>query len=183
MKRNLLIELLKNYFPLSEEEKKYKIRMLDFIIKHDNCFDRSLESGHITASAWLLNKKASHVLLMHHTKLNIWVQLGGHCDGDFNPLAVAIKEASEESGLSSIVPVQEKIFDIDIHLIPENKNQKPHYHYDIRFLLKVENNEEIQPNHESKELRWVDKDLRKFPTNSLSVTRMFNKWIELPNCN
>jgi 8-oxo-dGTP pyrophosphatase MutT (NUDIX family) len=183
MKRNLLIELLKNYFPISEEEKKYKVRMLDFIIRHENCFDRSLESGHITASAWLLNKKTSHALLMHHTKLNIWVQLGGHCDGDFNPLAVAIKEASEESGLSSIVPVQEKIFDIDIHLIPKNKNQKSHYHYDVRFLLKVENNDEIQPNHESKELRWVDKDLRKFPTTSLSVTRMFNKWKELSNYN
>ena len=62
LKRNLLIELLKNYFPISEEEKKYKVRMLDFIIKHENCFDRSLEIGHITASAWLINKKTSHAL-------------------------------------------------------------------------------------------------------------------------
>ena len=85
---------------------------------------------------------------MHHTKLNIWVQLGGHCDGDFNPLAVAMKEASEESGLSSIVAVHEDIFDIDIHFIPEIQNQKPHYHYDVRFLLKVDNNDEIQANHE-----------------------------------
>lgn len=183
MKRNILIELLENYFLLSEEEIKYKVRMLDFIRKHENCFERSLNSGHITASAWLLNKNRSHALLMHHTKLNIWVQLGGHCDGDFNPLAVAIKEASEESGISSIIPVQEKIFDIDIHLIPENKNLKPHYHYDVRFLLKMENDEEIQPNHESKELRWIDKDPTKLPSNSLSVTRMFNKWIELPNYN
>ncbi len=179
MKRNLLIELLENYFPLREEEKQYKVRMLDFIRKHENCFDRSLESGHITASAWLLNKKTSHALLMHHTKLNIWVQLGGHCDGVSNPLVVAIKEASEESGLSSIIPVQEKIFDIDIHLIPKNKIQKSHYHYDVRFLLRVENNEKIQRNHESKELRWVDKDPRNLPTNALSVTRMFDKWVML----
>ncbi|MBN2478880.1 MAG: NUDIX hydrolase [Parachlamydiales bacterium] len=179
MKRNLLIELLENYFPLSEEEKKYKERMLDFIIKNENCFERSLISGHITASAWLLNKNKSHSLLMHHTKLNIWVQLGGHCDGDFNPLLVSIKEASEESGLSSIVPVQKEIFDIDIHMIPENKYQKSHYHYDVRFLLKVEKDEEIQSNHESRELRWIDKDPKNLPTNSLSVIRMFNKWIML----
>lgn len=181
MKRNHLIALLENYFPLSEEEQKYKVRMLDFIMKNKNCFDRTLEEGHITASAWLLNNKTSHALLMHHSKLNIWVQLGGHCDGDFNPLAVAIKEASEESGLSSIVPIQKKIFDIDIHLIPENGNKKSHYHYDVRFLLKVENDEKIQRNHESKELRWIDMDRKKLPTNELSVTRMFDKWMMLKN--
>jgi 8-oxo-dGTP pyrophosphatase MutT (NUDIX family) len=177
MKRNLILELLNNYFPQSEEEKEHKVRMLDFIIKHQNCFDRSLDIGHITASAWLLNKNKSQALLMHHSKLNIWVQLGGHCDGDFNPLAVAIKEASEESGLSLIVPVHGKIFDIDIHPIPENKSQKLHYHYDVRFLLRVESEQIIQKNHESKELRWIDKDPQKLPTNSSSVIRMFNKWI------
>jgi hypothetical protein len=177
MKRRLLIDLLENYFPLSKEEKQYKVRMLEFIFKHENCFERSLDSGHITASSWLLNNKLSHALVMHHTKLDIWVQLGGHCDGDCNPLAVSIKEASEESGLLGIVPIKETIFDIDIHLIPENKSQKAHYHYDIRFLLKADGNEEIKSNRESKELRWIDRDLKMLPTNALSVTRMFNKWV------
>jgi 8-oxo-dGTP pyrophosphatase MutT (NUDIX family) len=177
MKRNILIELLKAYFPVSKEENKYKERMLDFVIKNKDCFERSLEVGHITASAWLLNRDESCALLMHHTKLNIWVQLGGHCDGDVNPLDVAIKEALEESGLSSVVPVQEKIFDIDIHAIPGNEIQKAHYHYDVRFLLKADKDEKIQRNHEAKELRWFDKDRSKFPTNALSVTRMFDKWI------
>ena len=179
MKRNKLVKLLENYFPSSKEEKIYKIRMLDFIKNNKNCFERSLDEGHFTASAWLLNKNETHALIMHHTKLDIWVQLGGHCDGDSNVLDVSIKEASEESGLSSITPIQEKIFDIDIHLIPENKNQKSHYHYDVRFLLKSENDEEIKQNRESKELRWIDKKQKNLPTKALSVTRMFNKWISL----
>lgn len=179
MKRKYLIKLLENYYPINQEEIDYKSRMLTFIKKNEKCFERTLEEGHFTASAWLLNKSGTHTLLMHHTKLDIWVQLGGHCDGDSNVLAVAIKEASEESGILAIKPVHENIFDIDIHLIPENKNQKFHYHYDVRFLLQVENHDEIQSNRESKELRWIDKNIKNLPTKKLSVTRMFNKWLLL----
>lgn len=181
MKRNYLIELLKNYSPTSKEEKEYKTRMLGFINKNSNCFERSLEEGHITASSWLVNKDMNKALLMHHAKLNIWVQLGGHSDGDNNPLAVAIKEAKEESGINNIKAVEEKIFDIDIHLIPENKKEKAHYHYDVRFLLQVMSDDAIKQNRESKELRWIDKNLKRLPTNELSVKRMFDKWVELKN--
>ena len=176
MKRNKLIGLLENYFPLSNEEKICKGIMLDFIRSNENCFERWLEVGHITASAWLLNKGESHALLMHHAKLDLWVQLGGHCDGDPDPLAVALKEASEESGISAIVPIQQTLFDIDIHPIPENIQQKAHYHYDVRFLLKVESDEKIEKNSESKALRWIGKDPKELPTDALSITRMFYKW-------
>lgn len=178
MKRQLLIDSLKNYFPSNKEEIEYKTKMLNFIYENENCFERSLHTGHFTASAWLLNNKMNHALLMLHTKLNIWVQLGGHCDGDFNLLKVAIKEATEESGIVDIVPVHENIFDIDVHLIPENKEIQSHYHYDVRFLLRCNNNQEIRSNHESKQLKWIDKDPKNLPTDALSVTRMFNKWVK-----
>jgi 8-oxo-dGTP pyrophosphatase MutT (NUDIX family) len=113
---------------------------------------------------------------MHHAKLDRWLQLGGHCDGDVDVLAVAIKEAQEESGIIGIKPVSPEIFDIDIHLIPANKNEQEHYHYDVRFLLQVTSDEEIVSNRESKELRWIKKDSSQLPTNELSVIRMFKKW-------
>ncbi len=179
MKRKLLTNLLGNYFPISKEENKYKIRMLNFISKNEKCFERSLDFGHITASAWLLNKNKTHALLMLHTKLNLWVQLGGHCDGNPNPLEVAIKEASEESGISKIIPIEKTIFDIDIHLIPGAKELKSHYHYDVRFLLACDSDQGVKSNHESKKLKWIDKNPKNLPTESLSVTRMFYKWLEL----
>lgn len=175
MNKNIL-KLLQNYIPDNLEEVKFKQDMLEFINKYPNCFERSLEVGHITASCWLLNKDESKSLLMHHRKLNKWFQLGGHCDGDSNALAVAIKEAQEESGISNIVPISKNIFDIDIHLIPENPKEKAHFHYDIRFLLKVNSTEKVVQNQESKELRWIGKNIQALPTNNPSVIRMFNKW-------
>lgn len=176
LKRTRLINLLEAYNSTYPEEQVFKKEMLEFIDKNPDCFERSLAIGHITASAWLLNKDGSCALLMHHSKLDKWFQLGGHCDGDSDALAVAIKEAQEESGINCIEPVSADIFDIDIHLIPANSREQAHYHYDVRFLLKVTSDEEVIQNRESKELRWIGKDINQLPTQAQSIIRMFEKW-------
>jgi 8-oxo-dGTP pyrophosphatase MutT (NUDIX family) len=150
--------------------------MLQFLVRYENCFERSLEVGHVTGSAWLLNADHSKALVMHHTKLDRWFQLGGHCDGNHDVLAVALKEAGEESGMVHIQPVSQEIFDIDIHLIPPKGNLKAHYHYDVRFLLEAAGNETVMGNCESKELRWIGPNENELPTDSRSVVRMFDKW-------
>lgn len=179
MKRQPLIQLLEMYTPSGKEEMDFKIRMLNFINASENCFERTLSIGHITASSWLLNKDGSKALLMHHRKLDKWFQLGGHSDGDPNTLEVAIKEAKEESGLTSIRSVTPFIFDIDIHMIPENAKEKEHFHYDVRFLLQTDKEEEIKINQESKQLLWISKDSSSLPTDNPSVVRMFTKWLNL----
>ena len=113
---------------------------------------------------------------MHHAKLNLWVQPGGHADGDPDILAVAIKEAKEESGLPDIRPLSEEIFDIDIHQVPAYKGIAAHLHYDIRFLLQAFGTDHVIPNEESHQLLWVKETL---PTQELSVVRMFQKWNSL----
>lgn len=179
MHRLNLIEKLKNYIPSDKEEIIFKKNILDFINANPLCFERSLEIGHITASSWLLNKDHSKALLLHHAKLNRWFQLGGHCDGNPDVLSVSIKEAQEESGILAIEAISSNIFDIDIHLIPENTKEKAHYHYDIRFLLHVTSDEEIIKNNESKELKWISKELEELPEKNPSVIRMFKKWQNL----
>ncbi len=176
MKRSKLITLLHNYIP-SSEEIEFKDDIINFINKYENCFERSLEVGHITASCWLLNKDHSKALLTHHAKLNKWFQLGGHCDGNPDVLEVALKEAKEESGIENIAPVNNSIFDIDIHLIPKNKKENEHFHYDIRFLLHVTSDEEIKKSDESNDLCWINRDIKSLPTDSKSVVRLFNKWL------
>ncbi len=177
MHRNQLRQLLQKYHP-TLEEKIYKTRMLKFLDKHSDAFERSLQIGHFTASAWLLSEDGSQALLMHHAKLNLWVQLGGHADGDTDLLAVAIKEAQEESGIMGIEPVSPEIFDIDIHSIPANTKEAAHEHFDVRFLLRVSSDEKVIPNKESKELRWIGKDKAELPTNQRSVVRLFEKWVK-----
>jgi 8-oxo-dGTP pyrophosphatase MutT (NUDIX family) len=175
MKRQHIIELLNHYNP-SDVEIPIKEEMLAFIQQHEDCFERSLEKGHITGSSWLLNKTEDKALLMHHKKLDKWLSLGGHADGDSDILAVAIKEAQEESGIESIEPVMPTIFDIDIHKIPAYSAIPEHFHYDVRFLLKVTSDEYFKINSESKELCWINKNRDELRSCNPSIIRMFNKW-------
>lgn len=166
-------KLLENYTSEYHEESITKAMMLDLLTNCDDCFLRSCRVGHFTASAFLLNKNMTHVCLMHHTKLNKWVQLGGHCDGDPDVLNVAIREAQEESGIKNIKPIIADIFDLDIHLIPHNTKEEAHYHFDIRFLLHAYDDDTLIKNHESQDLKWFEHIDIEVPTN---ITRMLKKW-------
>lgn len=176
MHRNKILFLLEKYHSDFLEENIYKEQIINFIKNNHNCFDRELSIGHITGSSWLLNKDNSKALLMHHRKLNKWLQLGGHADGDSDVLQVAIKEAQEESGVNCIIPVDENIFDIDVHLIPGNDKEEEHFHYDIRFLLRINSDEKINPNFESKEMRWFSVDELVQMMQEKSILRMYQKW-------
>lgn len=180
-KRKELLALIENYFPIAEEELFYKQRILDFVRNNSNCFERSLEQGHITASSWLVNKSGEKFLLLYHAKLDQWFQLGGHADGCSDVLSVAIKEAQEESGINDIVAISKDIFDVDVHEIPASSKERAHLHYDIRFLLQVKSDEDIKINQEAKDLKWFDKNKADLPTQEKSIIRMFDKWVELSN--
>ena len=93
-------------------------------------------AGHFTASAWLVDGAGERVLLTHHRKLDRWLQLGGHADGDRDFARVALREAEEESGLTGL-SVEPAIFDLDAHWIPEHKDVPAHCHYDVRFVVRA----------------------------------------------
>jgi 8-oxo-dGTP pyrophosphatase MutT (NUDIX family) len=176
VKRNALLHKLAAYRPTTAVDAAAQQQIIAFVQEHPDCFERSLAIGHITASAWVLNKTGDKALLMHHAKLNQWMQLGGHCDGDPDVLAVAIKEAQEESGIEDIVPVHEDIFDLDVHAIPATPKEAAHYHYDVRFLLRVAGDADFVRNHESHDMRWFGAVRDQLPTAQTSVVRMFDKW-------
>ena len=127
-----------------------------FVETHADCLLRSCVPGHLTGSAWIVSPDLTRVLLTHHLKLDKWLQLGGHADGDGDLLAVALREAREESGLSRVRPLSPQIFDVERHLIPARKAEPAHYHYDLRFLIEADPAEPLMRAHtESKDLAWV----------------------------
>ena len=101
MHRQQLLQLLARYKTPYLEEAAMVERTRRFILQHENCFDRSLEPGHVTASTWVVNPTRSHVLMLHHRKLGLWLQLGGHADGETDIVSVALKETAEESGVDA----------------------------------------------------------------------------------
>jgi len=126
-----------------------------FIAAHLDCLRRSCLEGHLTASAWVVDAARSRVLLTHHRKLNLWVQLGGHADGEADLLAAALREVQEESGLTRVRAVSPEIFDVDRHRIPARKTEPEHWHFDVRFLIEADATEPVVVSDESHNVAWV----------------------------
>ena len=126
-----------------------------FIRAHADCLLRACRPGHLTASAWIVDAARRHTLLTHHHKLDRWLQLGGHADGEPDLLASALRESREESGLTLVRAVSPEIFDVDRHRIPARGDEPEHWHYDVRFLLEADPAEPLTVSNESKDLAWV----------------------------
>jgi 8-oxo-dGTP pyrophosphatase MutT (NUDIX family) len=177
MHRKLLLDQLSAYAAAHPAETETITRFQDFVTSHEDCFERSLNIGHITGSAWIVSADGSETLLTHHRKLNCWLQLGGHADGDPDVAAVALKEACEESGLDEFEALDHTIFDLDIHRIPARKNEAEHLHYDVRYLLRATGNTDFTVSEESHDLRWVPIEQVQDLTTEESMLRMVRKWL------
>lgn len=146
-----------------------------FIADHADCLERTCRPGHLTASAWIVDAARRRTLLTHHHKLDRWLQLGGHVDGNPDLKAAALREAREESGLTRIRAVTPGIFDVDRHRIPARGDEPEHWHYDVRYLLEADPAEPLTLCSESKELAWVELARVAMLNPSESLARMVRK--------
>jgi len=148
-----------------------------FAVNNPDCCERTCAPGHFTGSAWVVSADGERALLMHHRKLGIWVQPGGHADGDGDLASVALREAEEETGLRGL-RIEGGIFDLDRHLIPPRGNDPAHFHYDVRFVVRAGADERFVVNEESHALAW--RPVRESASDSRadeSVRRMAHKWL------
>jgi len=159
--QSTLLAQLQNYQPFNNHETQMAARLRRFLESANlqNPFERELagqnpEIGHVTGSAWIVNPQYTKCVLLHHAKLGKWVQPGGHCDGDCDVMNVARREVQEETGLN-VTALQNEIFDIDIHEIPEYWNTPAHLHFDVRYLFVADPAQKIISNHESRGVRWL----------------------------
>ena len=140
-------------------------------------FTRERLAGHFTGSAWLVSADGQRALLTHHRKLQRWLQLGGHADGDHDLTAVALREAEEESGLPGLALASAEIFDLDRHWIPERKDVPGHWHYDVRYVVVAGSNEAFVVSEESLELAW--RPVAEIASEEdESMRRMARRWLQ-----
>ena len=176
---NTLREALATYLESShifkEEIPAVRQMLLTLDESFPHCFSRDCFPSHFTASSWVLNTAKTHCALLHHKKLDKWMQAGGHADGDIDLLHVSKKELREETGLEDVELMYSGIFDCDAHRIPQYKNLPSHTHLDVRFIFRSLTDSQLKNNQESKEVRWVPfEDVSSF-TNESSVLRMLDK--------
>ncbi len=159
MHRRPLLALLEAHLARWPEDHLRVDHVRQFVRVHPDCFERTCVEGHVTGSAWILSADGREALLTHHRKLDRWLQLVGHADGDPDVFAVALREAREESGLRRLaVPAGEAgrlPLDVDVHVIPARGDEPAHLHHDVRFLFVASPGEAIVASDESHALRWI----------------------------
>ncbi len=157
MKRHPVLQLLRAHLalPLDALEREMTAEIVRFVEAHVDCFERSCLEGHLTGSAWVVDPRRERVVLTHHRKLDRWLQLGGHADGDPDLLAVALREAREEAGLERLRPLGRAPFDVDRHRIPARGAVPEHWHLDLRFLIEADPAEPLEVSDESHDVAWV----------------------------
>ena len=141
------IEAIGRYSPAGEQERQDARMMRRYAEIFPDVLSRTNETAHFTASAWIVSPDRSRVLMIYHNIYNSWSWTGGHADGQDDPLAVAIKEAREETGLAHIRPAGEELLSLEILTVKAHvkrgKYVVPHLHLNLTYLLEADDADAI----------------------------------------
>ncbi len=144
MAGNKFLEQLAQYKPFDADEESHKARFLEHLKTATLPFSREELAGHVTGSVMVVNEARDKTFMILHKKLKIWLQPGGHCDGNPEPHETAYREVIEETGFTNF-SMEPTIFDIDVHSYPAvTRNgvfEPEHFHYDVRYLVVINENE------------------------------------------
>jgi len=160
--RDALVRSLLELRPADAEEAADREQIVLFVRRHERPFDRAIPEGHLTGSAITASADGSRVLLLHHRKLDRWLQPGGHGDpGETTGEEVALREALEETGIVGLAlhPHAPRPLDVDVHDIPARGDEPAHQHLDLRYLVVAPTGARVSPEPaELEEIRWVGWD-------------------------
>ena len=163
MTREDSIRQIENYPPFNEQEEKDKALILGWISNNENAFSRENTVAHITASAWVVNKDRSKVLMVYHNIYNSWAWPGGHADGESDLLGVAMREVMEETGIKNLKPLSKDFYAIDVlpvkSHIKRGKFVSSHIHLNATYIFEADENEELLiKEDENSGVNWIDID-------------------------
>ena len=150
------IELLDRYRPQGQVETADVDRVRALVHTAEDPWLRTIPL-HVTASAVVVHPDSGELLLRWHQRQEAWLQVGGHADpGETSPLAIALREAGEETGLTDLVPWPDpQLRHVAIVSVPAGKGEPAHEHADLRFVLATRRPEAARPESPDAPLRWV----------------------------
>ena len=172
------IRLLLDQYSTDIAEEQAYLQVMKVHALADDCHLRSRLNAHFTASAWVLDSTQRRVLLIHHNKLQRWLQPGGHLEADdADLLSSARREVAEECGLHDLELLREGLFDVDVHTIPQRGEVPEHLHLDLRFIFRAVNEETQLDLSEVSAARWIPLDEAQQTLDSISLLRMVEKCV------
>jgi len=174
-------EDIERYTPYNEQEARDKAVILDFLDHNRDAFLRTNLLAHMTASAWVVNRERSRVLMVYHRLYDSWSWTGGHADGDEDLLAVALREVREETGVKSARPVSEEIYSLEVLTVDGHEKRgeyvPSHLHLNVTYLLEADEDDPLTVcEAENSGVRWFTlEDALKASTEPWFVERIYRK--------
>ena len=151
-----LLSLLDRYRPQGETEAADVERVRALVETAADPFLRTMPL-HVTGSALIVHPASQRVLLRWHQRQQAWLQVGGHGDpGESDPLAIALREAAEETGLTDLEPWPDaELRHVVVVPVPASSAEPAHHHADVRFVVATHAPEAARPEHPDAPLRWL----------------------------
>lgn len=156
-----LYRRLENYIPYNQQEAADRASMLAFMEINPDCLLRSNTAAHFAATAWMVNRQRTKVLMVYHNIYNSWAWSGGHADGESDLMAVARKEIAEETGLQEITPLLDGIFAINVltveRHIKKGQHISSHLHMDVEYLFEADDSLPLKiKEDENSAVGWIE---------------------------
>ena len=176
----MIVEDIKKYRPFNEQERHDKELIIKFIENNENAFERGNDTAHMTASAWVVNKDRTKVLMVYHKIYDSWSWTGGHADGEKDLLSVAVREVREETGVPA-VPVSEDIYSLEILTVDGHEKRgkyvSSHLHMNVTYLLEADDKAPLKIcENENTGVAWFTlDDALKASTEPWFVERIYKK--------
>lgn len=178
--RDTLEKALIRYQPWNEQEETDRAVMLRLLREQPDIFLRQNQAAHFFASSWIVDTRREQTLMAYHKLYDAWAWTGGHADGETDLLAVALREALEETGIHAR-PISPEIFSLEI--ITVNGHEKrgqyvgSHIHLNVTYLLEAD---PLAPIHakedENTGVRWFSlKEALENSTEPWMVSRIYSK--------
>ena len=157
------ITALQTYVPRDEQEAADKAVMLDCLKRFPDVYERTNLICHVTASAWITNARRDRVLMVYHNIYDSWAWTGGHADGERDLLRVALRETTEETGLSDVTPASDRLLSIETLTVnPHIKRGRfvpAHLHLNGTYLLIADDTEPLRIKaDENSAVKWFAPD-------------------------
>lgn len=156
-------EEILHYTPKNEQERRDREIMLRFMAENEDAFLRENEIAHFTASSWIVNEDFTKTLMVYHNIFNSWSWTGGHADGERDLLAVALREAKEETGVEHIRPHSSEIISLETITVDGHEKRgryvPSHLHHNVTYLLIADENDALRvKTDENKGVSWFGLD-------------------------
>lgn len=178
-----LFDTINSYKPTNPQEAADKELMLEFMTSNYDYLHRDNKLGHVTVSAWTVNKERTKVLMVHHNIYNSWSWVGGHADGMKNLAEVALKELREETGIKCAELVSEDIFSLEILAVQGHLKKgewvPSHLHYNVTYLIEADENDllQVQEEENSAVKWWAFEDIAEASTEPWMINNIYHKLV------